>query len=136
MVKGILADVNCEGHLRYLLWLLRDESRRELWDYLALSTPTFADLGLQAADPDREVWLCSQREQLVLLTINRNEDDPDSLETTIRSFGTPQSLPVLTLSDPERLLHDRAYAERTADKLLQYLFDIEIHRGMGRGFIP
>jgi hypothetical protein len=135
-VKGILADVNCEGHLRYLLQLLRDETRREFWDYLALATPTFADLGLQAASSDREVWLCCQREQLVLLTINRNDDGPDSLEATIRSLWTAESLPVLTLSDPERLLHDRAYAERAADKLLQYLFDIEKHLGTGRGFIP
>jgi hypothetical protein len=39
----------------------------------------------------------------MLITGNRNEDGPASLETTIQASNTPASLPVLTISAPQRL---------------------------------
>jgi hypothetical protein len=89
-VKGLLADVNNVKQVRVLLMLLQEESGSELWHHLNLTTPTFAELGLHPRSPDTNVWLMCQAEQLVLITANRNDDGPDSLEATIRTHGTPQ----------------------------------------------
>jgi hypothetical protein len=135
-VKGVLADVNCEGHLAVLLRLFGHGSRIEFWSHLSLITPTFADLGLAPETPDVLVWQRCQQEQLLLLTGNRNAEGNDSLEAAIRTLGTAASLPVFTLANPRRFMRDRDYAERTADKFLQDLFDIERYRGTGRVYIP
>ena len=73
---------------------------------------------------------------MILITSNRNDDGPDSLEATIRTHGTPHSLPVFTLADAKRVLKERSYAELVADRLLEYLFDIEGLRGAGRLYLP
>src|ERR1051325_4476650 len=39
-------------------------------------------------------WQTCQQNQLCLVTDNRNADDPDSLETTIRSRNTASSFPL------------------------------------------
>ena len=136
MVKGLVADVNDAKQVRVLVMLLQEESRAEFWDHLGLSLPTFADLGLRPSSSDLEVWLACQREELLLLTANRNDDGPDSLEATIRTHGTPRSLPVLTLADANRVLNERSYAELVADQLLEFLYDIENLRGVGRLYLP
>jgi hypothetical protein len=135
-MKGILADVNCEGHLRLLLHLFQDESRCEFWDHLKLTTPSFADLGLAEDATDATVWERCQQEQLVLLTINRNADGPDSLEVALRTLSTTDSLPVVTVADARRLMQDRVYAEKAADKFLVYLFEMDKHLGTGRLYVP
>ncbi|SRR5712691_13487393 len=136
MVKGILADVNIEGHVERLCQLMRQEYRQEFWEDLQLKVPTFAEIGLNPGDPDVLVWQKCQEEELVLITANRNQTSTDSLDMTIRALGTATSLPVLTIGDPERVLRSRDYAERVADKLLQYVFDIDVHRGAGRLYLP
>jgi hypothetical protein len=45
-------------------------------------------------------------------------------------------LPVITLADSRRIYKDRAYAQHTAEALLEYLIDIESLRGTGRLYIP
>jgi hypothetical protein len=72
----------------------------------------------------------------VLLTSNRNADGPDSLEATIRAENQPDSLPVITISNHERVLQDRQYAERVAESLLDYLERIDEVRGTGRLYVP
>jgi hypothetical protein len=62
---------------------------------------------------------------VVLITANRNADDPDSLEATIQDLNTPQSLPVVTLANVERIRRDRQYAEQVAGQVLDLLFDID-----------
>ena len=47
-----------------------------------------------------------------------------------------RSLPVITVSDPQRLQRDGAYRERSADALMELLFDVERIRGTGRQYIP
>jgi hypothetical protein len=131
-VKGLLADVNNVKQVRVLLMLLDEEPRGEFWHHLDLTTPTFADLGLNPRSLDTDVWLKCQAEELVLITTNRNDDGPDSLEATIRAHGTPQSLPVFTLADANRVLSERSYAELVADRLLEYLYDMDNLRGVGR----
>jgi hypothetical protein len=135
-VKGILADVDIEGHFRRVRDLLTDPSRAELWAALGITTYRFRDLGLAHDSPDTVVWQRCQQEQLVLLTNNRNDDGPESLVAAIRSANTPDSLPVLTFADADRFLNDRDYANRVVDRLLEYLFDIEKCRGTGRLYLP
>jgi len=135
-VKGILADANCAGHLALLLRLFQQYWRQEVWEFLRLAQVSFADLGLLPGASDREVWEVCQREQVVLVTANRNDEGPESLESTIQQQNTPQSLPVFTLANDQRVLRDRQYAETVADRLIEVLFDIDSYRGTGRIFLP
>jgi hypothetical protein len=116
--------------------LLQEESRLEFWQHLGLTVPSFTDLGLDPRSPDVDVWRACQAAELILITANRNDDGPDSLEMTIRTLNTPQSLPVLTLADANRVLNERSYAELVCDKLLEYLYDIDGLRGTGRLYLP
>lgn len=136
MARGLLADADCEGQFQILLGLLRHDTRRELWESLALIVVTFSDLALQSDATDQAVWNACQQHELVLITANRNAEHAESLQATIETFGTPDSLPVLTLADPQRILRDRDYAERVADRLLEYPFDYDRFLGTGRLFLP
>jgi hypothetical protein len=71
-----------------------------------------------------------------LLTANRSDEGPDSLEATIRTLNTPSSLPMLTIADPELVLTSRDYAERVAIQVLEYLLELDHFRGAGRLFVP
>lgn len=135
-VNGILADANCEGHLVLLLRLLQEGWRRDVWEVLHLPPVSFVDLGLQADASDRAVWEACQRAHVVLLTANRNDAGPESLEATMQQHNTTESLPVFTLANDQRVLRDRAYAEAVADRLLEFLFDIDSYRGTGRLYVP
>lgn len=135
-MRGIVADANIEGHVERLVDHLLATSWAEFWDHLGITLELFADIGLAGAAPDSEVWRTCQREQLVLITANRNNDGPDSLEATILAENTPESLPVLTIADAERVLHSREYAERVAAKLIEYLIDMDQYRGAGRLYLP
>ncbi len=118
MLHGILADANCEGHFQVLLRVLHDEERRELWHYLNLAVLNFEDLGLASDAFDRNLWEQCQQHEVILITANRNAEGPDSLEATIQSRNTSDSLPVLTLANVERIRRDRQYAVEVADRLL------------------
>ena len=136
MVKGILPDVNIPGQFQFLLHLLNEETRRELWTSLNWITPTFEQLGLLPNSSDLLIWQKCQQEQLVLLTANRNEKGAESLQFAIRSFNKPDSIPVFTLANQARITKDRPYAEHVADRLLEYAFDIDNLRGTGRIYLP
>ena len=58
------------------------------------------------------------------------------MEATIQASHTPTSLPVLTISEPQRMLSSRAYAHRVVERLLEYLIDVENLRGTGRLYLP
>ena len=107
-----------------------------MWEGLHLANVSFADLGLHADASDRAVWEVCQREQVILLTANRNDAGPDSLEATLQQHNTPHSLPVFTLANDQRVLRDRLYAEAVADRLIEFLFDIDSYRGTGRLYLP
>lgn len=134
-MQGLLADVNCEGDVRLLSGLLLAESRRELWDALRLRVFEFDDLGLTVTSSDRVVWGVCQQRALVLLTANRNARDDDSLELVIREANEPDSLLVVTISNPKRIYVDAVYAHRLADQLLEFLYDIANYRGTGRLYL-
>jgi hypothetical protein len=106
-----------------------------LWKRLGFTTETFATLGLLENAPDVMVWETCQSHQVVLVTGNRNDDGPDSLEATIRRLNQADSLPVITISKPQEVAH-RSYAERAAERLLDYLMELDKYRGAGRLYIP
>lgn len=132
----IMADHDVEGHLQHLIRLWSSEEWNELWRALACHIETFQRLGIPLTMPDAEIWRLCQQRQIVLLTGNRNAEGDDSLEATIRREGGDDCLPVLTISDPDRLLRDRQYADRVAERAIDYLQSIEGLRGTGRLFVP
>jgi hypothetical protein len=93
-------------------------------------------VGLPLDASDALIWRTCQREELVLITGNRNHEGPDSLEATIRNENQEDSLPVITISDTGRMLQDRLYAEKVAERLLDYLMRIDEVRGTGRLYVP
>jgi hypothetical protein len=131
----ILADHNADGHVEVLLRVLLDEWI-EFWNSLELTVVTFEELGLEARANDAELWSTCQREQVVLITNNRNAEGPDSLEMVIRSENQADSLPVFTLANADRILADSSYAAATAERLIEYLVYLEEIRGAGRIYVP
>jgi hypothetical protein len=135
-VKGILADVNIQGHVDVLIARMRAEPWELFWDYLHLDYFHFGDVGLAPAAVDSLVWETCQKEELVLITDNRNKKDQDSLEATIQTRNTSTSLPVFTIADVAHLRASRDYGERVIDKLLDSLLRIDALRGAGRLYLP
>lgn len=135
-MKAILSDVNIEGHVQILVDILESAVWQDVWALFNLQAYTFRDLGLDAKTPDATLWQVCQQQEIILITANRNDDGPDSLESTIRTMNTAHSLPVFTIADADRVLHSRTYAERVVVKLLDYLIDIDNYRGTGRQYLP
>jgi len=135
-VIQLLADVNIEGHLARVVSQMQGDYWRVYWDFLDVRVLRFQDLGLSPDDSDAQIWqLCQQRE-VYLLTNNRNDYGPDSLEATIRACNTSTHLPVFTLSDADRILHDKQYSGRVVESLFDHLLRIETLRGTGRLYLP
>ena len=135
-MKGILADINVGKQRRAKLAIWASEKWRDLWNDLGLSVVGFPTLGLSYNSPDDLIWRTCQREELVLITGNRNKRGPDSLEAVIQAENQPDSLPVITIADANRVLQDRVYAEKVAESLLDYLLRIDEVRGAGRLYVP
>jgi hypothetical protein len=135
-VRGILADNDVEGYVRILQTIWLSETWRLLWIELGLSIESLSSVGLSEESTDAVIWRTCQRERLVLVTANRNADDPTSLELTIRAECTPESLPVITLANPQRVVRDRLHAEAVAERVLDNLINIDRFRGAGRIYAP
>jgi hypothetical protein len=132
----LLADNNTVGYVEALVQEMQSSRWADFWASLGLSLVYFRDVGLVPASSDRAIWMTCQAEQLLLITNNRNQDGPDSLETTIQELNRPDNLPVLTISDLDTLRTNRAYAERVVEKLYEYVIDIEGLRVTGRLYLP
>jgi len=132
----ILADSNAEGHLEVLLRHVCDGVWREFWDELNVGVVSFEDVGLERDATDRELWRACQREQVVLLTNNRNAKGPESLEAVLQAENRVGCLPVFTLASPERLRWDTTYARETAERLVEYLAFLDEIQGVGRIYLP
>lgn len=128
----ILIDHNIEGHaLR--VW---DAFQAQGWpDLIALHMLTFDAVDLACDSSDREVWRFAQAQHMVLLTANRNMNEEDSLEQTIREENGPTSLPVLTIGNPNRI-SQRTYREEVALRLAEIAMELESYLGIGRLYIP
>ncbi|HJT30426.1 MAG TPA: hypothetical protein VJ783_00055 [Pirellulales bacterium] len=135
-MTGVLADVNIEGHVNYLMALVRAAPWADLWEELGVKYLTFGDVSLDREATDSEVWRVCQERELVLITGNRNSAGADSLEATIRVSNTNQSLPVLTISNTERFKNNRDYAKEVVVSLVRVLIGIDELRGTGRLYLP
>lgn len=135
-VPGILVDHDVEGQVKILVGILTSDVWKELWTSLNCPVRWLQFFGLDADASDLVVWQTCQNHQIVLVTGNRNQRSPESLEAVILNSNTPECLPVITLANQRRIPHDRPYAERTAERLLDYLMNIENLRGTGRLYVP
>ena len=84
---------------------------------------------------DSEVWRFCQQRGLLLLTANRNLDDASSLEQTLRENNTPESLPIITVSAPQRIVEPE-YRERCIHALIGIALDLDNYLGAARLYIP
>jgi hypothetical protein len=132
----MLADINVRKQRDAVLAIWASDAWRDLWSGLGLVVEDFPGLGLSYDASDAVIWRTCRREGLVLVTGNRNRRGPDSLEAVIQDENQPDSLPVITLADADRVLRDRLYAERVAEGLLDYLMRIDEVRGVGRLYVP
>jgi predicted nuclease of predicted toxin-antitoxin system len=135
-VKGILADNNVIGQVAYLAHLMQAHGWEDFWSDLGLTLFRFEDVGLALTATDVEIWQRCQAEELILITDNRNDDSPESLNAAIRQFNTPLSLPVFTIADLDKFGASRDYEERVVATLYDYLLRIDEVRGAGRLFLP
>jgi hypothetical protein len=109
---------------------------RDLASALDVTLHTFPEMGLDPATPDDVVWRYCQAQRYYLLTSNRNEDSPDSLEATLRREGTPTCLPVFTLPQPDRVYSNPIFLDRVVEKLLDYILYADNILGTGRLYLP
>jgi len=116
-----------------LLWVtMRSEGWLKLLD---IPMQTFNDVGLPIDSSDREVWRFAQKNDLILLTANRNSEGEDSLEQTIRDENKPTSLPVITVGMIDHM-EESLYREKCAERLVDIVLNIENYLGAGRIYIP
>lgn len=116
-----------------LLWATMES---EGWlRLLDIPFQTFADVKLPIDSSDREVWRFAQKNQLILLTGNRNNEGEDSLEQTIRDENKSTFLPVITIGALDRM-EERTYREECAERLVDIILNLESYLGLGRIYIP
>ncbi len=127
-----LSDHDIEGYAQLLWGTLASAGWLEL---INLELVTFRDIDLPINSNDREVWRFAQASGFILITNNRNMKDETSLEYTIREENQPDSLPVLTIGNVDRLT-DLGYREQCADVLVEISLNLENHLGRGRIYIP
>jgi hypothetical protein len=135
-VLTILLDENIDGYAEYLARFVFSSAWSDISSLLGVRIAKFEEVGLAKGTPDEQIWEFCQQQQFYLLTDNRNEDKPDSLEAMIRTRTLPTSLPVFTISDIQRLRSERDYVEALVTKLLEYLMDADNLRGAGRLYLP
>lgn len=128
----ILIDHNMEGQA-ILLW--NTLKKAGLLNLIPMKMVMFSDVGLAENSNDRQVWRFAQANQMILLTDNRSANDPDSLEQTIREENKLDSLPVLTIGRLDRI-KENIYREKCAERMVEIVFELENHVGIGRVFIP
>jgi hypothetical protein len=131
----ILTDNDVVGAVRVFRRILASSEWVGLTATLELEFIELKDVELPADAPDVAVWQRSQEVGALLITGNRSSGE-DSLDQTIAEQGSPESLPVLTIGDPRRVIRDPVYARECALSLLDFVDRIETLRGTGRLFIP
>ena len=132
----IRAEHDSAGQRQVLLRLLTSAEWHALWTELAVRVESFASLAVPTHTADAALWRLCQTQEIILITGNRNQDGPESLEAVIQTDNTAASVPVLTISEPQRILTSRAYAHHVVERLVEYLIDVENLRGTGRLYLP
>jgi len=128
-----LIDHNLKGHALVFLGAIATQG----WlDIVPMQFVTFAEMDLSINSDDRTVWRLAQENQMILLTANHSMEGKDSLEQVLREENTSESLPVITVSNADRLLNDSEYRGRCVESLVEIVLDIDTYRGARRIFIP
>jgi hypothetical protein len=128
-----LIDHNLKGHVLVFFGAIASQG----WlDIVPIQFVTFAEMDLSIDSDDRTVWRLAQENQMILLTANRSMKGKDSLEQVMREENTSESLPVITVSNADRLLNDSEYRGRCIESLVEIVLDIDTYRGARRIFIP
>lgn len=135
-MPALMADNDSRGQFAVILALLQSDDWREFWENLKFAVTDFENLKLPASATDAAVWQACQEGQIILVTSNRNCQGPDSLEATILAHNLTDSLPVVTIANPKRLMKSKVYAVKAVERLLEYLLDLDNHRGAGRLYVP
>jgi len=132
MQTTILLDHDIEGPAKYLQAGLRKTG----WDRdVTVTFVHLRDLGLSNDSSDQDIWRLSQRHRLLLITSNRNQENETSLQATIERENIPEALPVLTLSQANRLLLPD-YRQQAVHRLVEIIIYLENYLGIGRIYIP
>ncbi|WP_017327523.1 hypothetical protein [Synechococcus sp. PCC 7336] len=128
-----LIDHNLGGHAEILLGNIASQGWLTI---LSIRFVTFKEINLPINRSDRMVWRTAQSNRMILLTANRSMKEKDSLEQVLREENAADSLPVITIGNPDRVLADRVYRNRCLDRILEISIDIENFMGVGRLFVP
>lgn len=131
-MRGLLADVNVQGHVEYLRRLMNALGLLTVLDEFKIEFVTFRDLD------DRALWSRCQQDGWVLFTENRNEEDENSLQATLANSWQMGHLPVLTLANKARFENSAGYAARVAADVAELLFGIAQgqYRDQPRIYVP
>jgi len=127
-----LIDYNLKGKSLILWGVVAAEGWLEL---IEINFLQFEDVGLPRDSSDLIVWEFAQEKHMILITANRNMKGKTSLELTIREKNTDRSLPVITISNVDRL-DEKIYRERCVASLVEISLDLDNYLGFGRIFIP
>lgn len=127
-----LIDHNIEGQSLMLFGSITSEGWLET---LPIRFVSFDEVELPITSSDRAVWRFAQENEMILLTANRSMKGEDSLEQVIREECLPTSLPVVTLSNVDRIV-EREYREECVDRLIEIALSLENYLGVSRLFIP
>ena len=134
-MQTILSDHNCEGHAEAIFNVLRYD---KLWlELVPMDLIWCHQIELSDRATDETVWCLCQKHGYLLLTGNRSANDGNaSLEVAIRRLVTPDSLPVLTIGNLQRVLADLGYCRACAERLAEIVDELHKYPGVMRLFIP
>lgn len=135
LLVKVMADNDVAGQLAVIRRIIESEGWLQCVQLSDIVYVDFPELNLVPRASDRIVWKACQAAGVVLVTGNRTGGQ-ESLDQAIQELTTSTSLPVITISDTRRLMHDRLYAEACAIQFLARLENIDSLRGSGRLYIP
>ncbi|MCY7272204.1 MAG: ACP S-malonyltransferase [Phormidesmis sp. CAN_BIN44] len=105
-------------------------------DIVPIQFVTFDEINLSIDSDDKVVWRLAQENRMILLTADRSMKGKDSLEQVMREENTLESLPVITVSNADRLLNNSEYRGRYVESLIETVLDIDTYLGARRIFVP
>lgn len=127
-----LIDHNIRGQAQLLLSIIEYQG---WFNFAVIDFIAFEEMALAIDSNDRLIWRLAQANQMILLTANRSMKGEDSLEQVMREENTPESFPVVTISNIDRLT-EFEYRERCVTRLIEIALYVENYLGTRRIFIP
>ena len=129
-----MSDHNCDGQSRRIWHSLH---KLGYADWLEIEIKFFENVGLSSNSSDEEVWLYCQQNNFYLLTGNRStKAGAASLHAVLDRLVNEKSLPVITIGDLNRVIHNRVYCEACAEAIAEIVLNAELYVGVSRLYIP